>query len=267
MGKFSGYLICSDVDGTLIDDNFQIPKANLEAIRYFQSEGGYFTLATGRTPQGAEIYIDTVKPNAPLVCQNGAGIYDFTTLKYLWTSPLDTEAFEVIDYVVNKFPHCGVEVLCESGIYYVKENAYTTQHMENEKFDVIRKEYSEIKDPWLKILFAEERSGADVIQNHLQKSSFAKKYNLVRSYRTYYEVLDKNTNKGKAGEILSLDKDKMFTIGDNDNDAEMLGAVLNSYAVKNASPYAKECAKYTLEKDNNEGAIDTLVKIIESRLR
>ena len=237
-------------------------------IRYFQKEGGLFTLSTGRTPQGAKLYIDLVKPNAPLVCQNGAGIFDFSEMKYLWTSPVG-DATDVLEYVAEKFPGCGIEVLAESGVYYTKENDYTTKHMINEKFDVIRKSHKEIKEPWLKVLFAEEQEGADVIQNDLMNSPFAEKYKLVRSYSTYYEVLEKNTNKGKAvkelGRLLNVNRKKVITIGDNDNDAEMLLAVENSYVVSSASEYAKRCAKYIMDVDNNAGAIAALVEIIEKQ--
>ena len=47
MGKFDGILLCSDWDGTLSDSG-NIPKANIDAIRYFQREGGLFTFASGR---------------------------------------------------------------------------------------------------------------------------------------------------------------------------------------------------------------------------
>lgn len=268
MGKFDGYLICSDVDGTLIDDDFKIPKANTEAIKYFKKEGGRFTLSTGRTPQGVDLYIKEVTPNAPIVCQNGAGIYDFTLGKYLWTSPLEDYAYDIIEYVTERHPDCGVEVLCQSGIYYVKENPYTTKHMLDEKFEAIRRDYRDIKEHWLKVLFAEGKEGADDIQRDLLNTSFAEKYQLVRSYVTYFEVLEKTTNKGKAvkklKEILDIDDEKIIVIGDNDNDAEMLRAVSNSYVVSCASPYAKKCAKYVLDADNNEGAIARLVELLDT---
>ena len=262
MGKFDGYLICSDIDGTLIDDDFKIPERNIEAIQYFQREGGLFTLSTGRTPQGAGLYIKKVNPNAPMVCQNGAAVYDNDSKKYLWTSPLED---------IERHPDCGVEVLCESGVYYVKENAYTTKHMVDEKFEAIRIDYRDIKEHWLKVLFAEGKEGADDIQRDLLSSPFAEKYQLVRSYVTYFEVLEKRTNKGKAikklKEILNIDAEKIIAVGDNDNDAEMLLAVESSYAVKSASPIAKECAKYTLDRDNNEGAVARLIEILEDNIK
>ena len=49
-GKFSGILLCSDLDGTLTSDGRTISDSNLDAIRYFESEGGYFTIVSGRFP-------------------------------------------------------------------------------------------------------------------------------------------------------------------------------------------------------------------------
>ena len=52
MKKFDKVLLASDFDGTLKDDNGVITKDVLDAVRYFQENGGFFTLATGRTYQG-----------------------------------------------------------------------------------------------------------------------------------------------------------------------------------------------------------------------
>ena len=51
MGKFANVLIVTDLDGTLLDHEKNIGAASREAIRYFMSEGGLFTFATGRLYQ------------------------------------------------------------------------------------------------------------------------------------------------------------------------------------------------------------------------
>ena len=76
MGKFSGYLICTDCDGTLTYEPGKVSDVNAEAIKYFQNEGGLFTLATGRFPDHAKLFEDRFKINAPMVSVNGAIIYD-----------------------------------------------------------------------------------------------------------------------------------------------------------------------------------------------
>ena len=55
-GKFFGYLICTDCDGTLTYDIGKVSEKNVRAIKYFQSEGGLFTLATGRFPNHLEMF-------------------------------------------------------------------------------------------------------------------------------------------------------------------------------------------------------------------
>ena len=43
----SGILLVSDLDGTLIGENFVVPQRNLDAIARFQQEGGSFAIAVG----------------------------------------------------------------------------------------------------------------------------------------------------------------------------------------------------------------------------
>ena len=45
MGKFSGKLFVSDMDATLLDSEHRISDENREAIEYFISEGGRFTVS------------------------------------------------------------------------------------------------------------------------------------------------------------------------------------------------------------------------------
>ena len=53
MKKFEGLLFCTDLDGTLYASDGTVPKANLEAIEYFNKNGGKFTFVTGRNhPSG-----------------------------------------------------------------------------------------------------------------------------------------------------------------------------------------------------------------------
>ena len=39
MGKFDGILLCTDLDGTLLDDERLVSQKNTDAIEYFKREG------------------------------------------------------------------------------------------------------------------------------------------------------------------------------------------------------------------------------------
>ena len=67
MKKFEGMLFCTDLDGTLYNDEKTVSKQNLDAIEYFKSEGGLFTFITGRVPATSKNICNTIHPNAPYI--------------------------------------------------------------------------------------------------------------------------------------------------------------------------------------------------------
>ena len=70
MKKFSNILICTDLDGTLLDDEKRISDENIKAIEYFKDNGGYFTFVTGRMPFFVKNIYVKIRPNAPFGCSN-----------------------------------------------------------------------------------------------------------------------------------------------------------------------------------------------------
>ena len=269
MGKFDKIVICSDIDGTLIDSKQNISKENLEAISYFKSEGGLFTLATGRTPFGFKHFVDIVKPNISVVCQNGAGIYNYETNKYEWIMNVSHKAGEAVEYIRQNFPTTGIEIITEEAVCCDRLNYWVEDHATKELFSVVLKPYQEIKVPWIKILFAQNEEESDILTEHMMKTPFADEYKLVRSHEYYFEILDKNVNKGvavkKLAELYNIEEKNIIVIGDNNNDVEMLLAVENSYAVANASKKAKQAANYMV-CDNEHSAIADLIYTLEKKL-
>ena len=85
MKKFENLLFCTDLDGTLLNDEKQISKENLDAIEYFKSKGGKFTFITGRPPIIATDIYKNVKPNVPFGCFNGGGLYDGEKDELIWS--------------------------------------------------------------------------------------------------------------------------------------------------------------------------------------
>ena len=83
MGRYDGYLFLSDMDGTLTYRDHVSPE-NQEAIRFFQKEGGIFTIATGRPPMYIRRFLDQVEPNSYVVAVNGAVIYDLKEDHLVW---------------------------------------------------------------------------------------------------------------------------------------------------------------------------------------
>ena len=198
MGKFDGILLCTDLDDTLLTTDKRVSDENSKAIEYFKSEGGLFTFATGRVPQGAKLMLNYVHPNAPMVCFNGAAIYDFNDEKLLWASTLDKGALKCVEYIDKMFDFVGIEVCTSDKIYFCKVNQKVREHQVLEDLPDNFLDYHDIKEDWVKVLFMVEENEIQQIRDAIANSPFVNDYEFVQSSPWYYELLPKNASKGEG---------------------------------------------------------------------
>ena len=267
MKKFDGILICTDLDGTLLNNDHTVSKENLEAIEYFKSEGGKFTLVTGRMPYCSRSIKDVINPNAPVGCVNGGGIYDYETEKYVELLTLPDNVTEVVIDVAEAVEGIGVVVNTPDKLYFPYDNAATERHRSRTKMPYESCELRNFNTTIAKIVFADMREDAiekiaDILNNHKRKDEFS----FIRSERTLYEILPLGINKGrilpKLCEFLGIDIKRTVAVGDYNNDVAMLKAAGVGIAVANAVEEVKAVADY-VTVSNEENAIAKIIYDIE----
>ncbi|MBS7297549.1 MAG: Cof-type HAD-IIB family hydrolase [Eubacteriales bacterium] len=267
MGKFDGILICSDLDETLLTSERTISDENKSALEYFMSEGGCFTFATGRVPVGAKLALNYIIPNVPMICYNGAGIYDFNNDKLLWEMFLDKEAGKVIDFVLSKLPLTGVEISTNERVYHHRTNRLTVEHASIEKILQLGIDYKDIPEMWKKVIFMVEVEDMPELRRIITDSEFADKFNYIQSYKHYYEILPKEAGKGEAmlklADMLGIDRNRTIGIGDNENDISLVKLAGTGIAVSNAVDAVKDVADY-ITVDNDSHALAAVIKGIEN---
>ena len=91
MGKFSGVLLASDFDDTLVPTSALRAQGlsvqgtspeNCAALTYFTENGGRFTISTGRSAATFAPYAAQLPLNAPAVVSGGGALYDYSTGRY-----------------------------------------------------------------------------------------------------------------------------------------------------------------------------------------
>lgn len=269
MGKFDGYLICTDLDGTLLTDDKRVSEENIEAIDYFVSEGGLFTFATGRVPGGVMGTLEYVVPNAPIVTFNGGSIYDYSKEDFLWSSFLPPEAIEVVESIDRECPYAGIAVATAKTLNYCKINDRVLEHSRYENIPVNKTDYKNVSEPWQKVLFIMEKEYIEEIKNFVKEKGFDEKFTFVQSATHYYELLPFGMTKGagilKLAEILGIEHKKLIAIGDNDNDIDMIKKAGIGIAVANAADSVKENADW-ITVDNNSNAIAKVIERLETEI-
>lgn len=265
----SGWLIASDIDGTLNNKLRRLPERNETAIKRFVELGGRLTLASGRNPQSMEKHFKRLPiEGTPAVVINGAGLYDFQKQEMIYFSPMSDEGMSLAIEAAKKFPAVDVVIVAKDLVYitgsgwfgkwFVLADNLTHKHIRNIE-DVPRKD-------WGKVIFSGIPFHISKVKKHFE-SMTDPDLTLMSSSVASFEILAKNTHKGtavmKLAEILGIDESHVGAIGDYFNDYDMLKTVAVPACCGQAPKELKETAQF-VACHCNKGAVADFLEYIES---
>lgn len=273
MALFDQFLLASDVDGTLVDDQKQIPQRNALAIERFKSLGGHFAIATGRTQITCEDIAARAKTNTPIIVYNGGGIFDRQTKTFLWQRMLERDALiEPLTQLMARYPHIGVEINAGGEALIVSEKAPLDSFIVMHGFPYSRVHIADTPAQWFKVLLnAPKKSMLEAIEQDVRARFAPQSANgmtILFSGETYLELLP--ASKGEAlcqlAAQMDIPRARTAAIGDYDNDLSMIEWAGFSAAVDNAIPAIKKAANMQVCACE-EGAVADFLERIERELR
>ena len=265
MPDLSKYFLITDLDGTLLPDNKILNPVDIAAIEKFRKDGGKFTIATGRTRQAADRFVEQLKIDIPVVMYNGSLILDVKTNKPLYTYELPDGVDKIASEILEKFESIGSEVLRLDNIYVVCNNEYEERHVEICGVDPLYMPIDEVpKEGWHKVLFADAPERVDELEEYFRGREYP--IDFVRSEAHYFEILPKGSSKGAAlkeyRRIMDLSEYKVIAAGDYNNDIELLEEADIGAAPSSARQEVRDMADIVLDKTSNDGAIAELIEKI-----
>ncbi len=258
MGIFDGCLLASDIDGTLLENGYINPE-NIKKIEYFISEGGAFSLSTGRTIAAVSDVLESIKNISPSVVANGCMVYDFKNHKPLYEKIIPDEDYEVINKILGMGYPLGMEVHSRENVFTLSNTKETRLHQEYEKMPTVLANFDDIAK--LKInkvlltfsnLEEKEQFKKILIKENLYakiNSAFVDTCAVIGGVvQHYYELVPKGVSKATAlselCKILRIKKGCYFSIGDYYNDIEMIKTADISAAPISSPEDIKSEAKY-----------------------
>lgn len=279
MGKFDGVLLASDFDNTLIytEDALrrglpppELSAGNRTALQYFMSEGGRFTVATGRALPAFEKLVGMIPMNAPCVICNGAAIYDFKKNMYLETALLTGESRSRGQEVLEAFPNVAVEAYhIKNVIHAVHVNEIVRAHEHLTGVQVEEKDsLLDVPLPLGKLLF--EAHYEDLIQaeQFIRARGWDQDYELISSGRTMLEMTAKGATKGgmlqKLAQWMHIEPEHLYAVGDHANDLSMLAIAAVPFAPANCIPAVRESGAHIV-CDAHGDALAEVVAVLDQR--
>lgn len=279
MGKFTGVLLASDFDNTLIyteralRTGSPVPplsEKNRAALEYFMAEGGRFAIATGRALPAFIKYAPEVPMNAPGVVCNGAMLYDFGQEAFLENALLDEEARVRGQYILDLFPNVAVEAYhIDNVIHAVHPNEITRQHEHLTKVGVTEApSLLDVPLPLGKLLFEAERPTLEKILDVLREKGWYDDYELIFSTTHLLEMTVKGANKGgmvrRLAERLGISMEHVYCVGDEANDISMLTVAAEGFAPANCTEAVRQSGA-TIVTDAEHDALAEVIAILGQR--
>lgn len=267
MKTFEGILICTDLDGTLLRKDKSVSRENLEAIEHFKAEGGYFTFITGRMPYFSVETYRKIRPNAPVGCVNGSGIYDYEAGRYVWSNTMSRRVLDLVEYVEQNVPGMGIQVNALENIWFWNNNERQENFRRVTGTENRVCHYREVDEPIGKIVFCDENERLVHAKALMEAHPLASEFDFVRSARDLCEIMPKGIDKGtvlpKLAEHLGVDMCRTIAVGDYNNDLGMIRAAGMGIAVANAVEEVKAIADH-ITVSNEEHAIAKIISDIEN---
>lgn len=269
-------ILFTDLDGTLLNDQKEIPERNRVEIHKAIASGHIVTVATGRTFESALKVVDELGLNLPgcyLICYNGAMVYDFKQKKALIDIRLKKEQ---VAYLFSEAYRYDLYIQTyQEGKIWTNFDCPELEHYQNAS--KLEKEIHEdvvhdlIEDPHKVVLIGFQKEKLKQFQqDHLEWEE--KNCASLFSCNEYLEYCPFQATKGEALKFiashLNIAIENTIAVGDEENDISMLLAAGCGVAMGNAKDDVKKQADYTTLSNNDCGVaqvIKTFFQIKEFR--
>ncbi len=261
-------MVATDIDGTILNWDFGSFTPEVKnCIKKLTASGVKVVLVTGRMHKAATFLADELELDTPIVSYQGGMIKENKengTVYY--RKDLDPKhAKEIIKWAKENNIH--INLYMDDVLYVEKDDATIKEYTDARyiKYTVCPFESLEIKN--VNKILAIKYGDADTVTswvNYLQ-GKYPELY-IVKSTPYFCEISNKDAKKSNAVEFLckkwGIKKDEILTIGDQNNDIELLKSGGIKVAMGNATPELKACADFITDTVDNNGFVKAVNKFV-----
>lgn len=259
-------LVLIDIDGTLMNDEKQIPSENLEAIEWCIAHRIPVTLVTGRSYHTCLDVLEMLQEDVPVVFQNGALIYQPFSGKVLRQVFLPSD---IASMILSHTKHMRSRILYLNSLK--REDMWMTKPYQGPYEIYFQRNQHRIRfiDDFhtlplhevTEIVLLDSEKQLKNTLGHVEKT-YSGQFSPIKSFEIqdeiFFELFGPEVSKGKAAmflaEYFSTSMEDVLFIGDSYNDTEVMELVGYPVAMGNAVDEVKARARF-ITKSNNEAGV------------
>lgn len=237
-------IICTDLDGTLLDNQKNLSKTNIKWIKKWQGAGNLFGISSGRQISGIKrIYKNKFQPDF-LVGLNGGWIDDIHHHEHF--------------YKISK-DHLSQVIKCLTDLNIV--NADFTQNGKTKKIPIRAAINDQNGYEKISLVFNDDKI-ADQVFIQVKELPLE----VTRSDYHYIEISEKGRTK-LSGVIDAIGKENLVhlaAVGDFYNDIPLIKVAQLGVVVANAVKDAKKVADLIVADNNDNGVADLIMRLMKN---
>jgi len=265
-------IVCSDLDGTLLNTETKVSMENLHAVAELAGRGVFFVPSTGRSFSEVPAELRNNPAIRYFICSNGAMVLDVQTGRKHLTG-MSRQLSQKIQAILRRYEtHL---TLRHDGKCYVDAAFATTEAFDYynvcEAHRVVVNDFAVWHEDFA--AFCEKVDDVEVIsvffREHKELLAARKEIESLCELRIVgvsdynLEIMNAKAGKGNAllwlSEELGIKREDTISVGDSDNDSSIVKAAGLGLAVSNACQSLKDLADEII-CSNDEHAIQYIVR-------
>lgn len=255
-------LIATDIDGTILKFNFEFNQEVKDCIKKLTADGVKVVLVTGRMHSATDYIAEELGLDTPIVSYQGGLIKHEGEI--LYEKNLDPKcAKEIIKWAKKNDVHLNLYM--NDKLYVEKDDAIIRRYTGERCAGFIVESFDEIKLERINKMLAidfEDENKVTMWKDYLEAKF--DDIHVVKSTPYFCEICHPQAKKSDAVNFLreywELEKEEILTIGDQNNDIELLKAGGIKVAMGNATEELKAVADYVTDTVNRNGFVKAVEK-------
>lgn len=258
-------MIATDIDGTILNPGCNFSEGVKSCIKKLSNNGVKVVLVTGRMHYAALKIAEELELSTPIISYQG-GLLKMQdsdqTVLYKKTLPVN-RGIEIINWARKNNVHINLYL---DDVLYVENDNIAIKRYAGDRalpYKVCNFDDLEIKD--INKILAIDPNDADRVSGWVRyfHETMPDLY-VVKSTPYFCEISNTEARKSYAVEFLrekwGIKREELLTIGDQDNDIELLKVGGVAVAMGNATEDLKACADYITESVAQDGFVKAIEK-------
>ncbi|MBA4496362.1 Cof-type HAD-IIB family hydrolase [Paenactinomyces guangxiensis] len=251
-------IVFFDIDGTLLNDEKEIPESTKKAVHLLQEKGIYTVIATGRGPQMFEWIREELNIHSYVSINGQYVVFDG---EVIYANPMDPEMLADITKLAagqgHAVAYCSHEQVkvSEENHPFIQESFRNFLKLDHPPQD---REYFKHTPIYQGHLFCQAHDEQIYAERYPD-------YCFIRWHEYASDFLPRGCSKAagihKLLEAADIKQENSYAFGDAANDVEMLALVGTGVAMGNAVPEAKAAADVITTSSSEDGILHGLVKV------